>query len=116
MTNAPKAPEAPTSPEAPVAPEAPSATQAAEAVNEAVTEANQAEAKPAPKKKVVKKAVTKSKPGKKATNKEIMVRPVKAFKIHCPTQSVTIFPDTVTQVKDDDWIRHQINSNVLKQM
>jgi hypothetical protein len=49
----------------------------------------------------------------KPTGKKIRVAPANPFKMHCPTQDITIYPDTITEVKDDRWIRGQLNEGTL---
>lgn len=82
-------------PQAPAAPEAPGVAPPSKA----------ADKKPASKKPPA---------GRKPSNKKIMVRPLKPYKLHCHTQGVMIFPGTNTEVTEDAWVRHQIDHNTIK--
>jgi septal ring factor EnvC (AmiA/AmiB activator) len=89
------------------------ATRLAAAKQEANAEARAAAEEQA--KKEAAAAAKLAKEGKKPkhTGKQIRVMPANPFKLFCPTQDTTIYPETITEVKDDEWIRGQLNEGVL---
>jgi len=50
------------------------------------------------------------------TGKKIVVKTVHPFKLYCPTQDVTIRPDSSQEVVDDRWVRSQLNNGVLEKV
>lgn len=89
------------------------ATAAAEEAKKANQKAQEEAAKreAEERKKIQEAAAEGKKP--KHTGKKIRVTTANPYKMHCPTQDITIYPDAITEVVDDRWIRGQLNEGTL---
>ena len=110
MTDQPTAPTPPAPPAPPAAPPAPPAVEAAE-------EPTVAEAPKPAKKKVTKKKVAAKKAEEAVAERSpemAGVRVTTPFRLHLPSQNITILPDEEPKVELDRFVKHQIAAGILE--